>query len=125
MKNPERYYLRPFKVADIVLVTAVVFFSVFLWARRLTGNAEFISVSVNNTPVMKVSIKKNGVYPIRTPKGNVFMEVKAGKYRLKKHEYCPNGHCWKMEWVRNKPIICVPLKLSIEPASRITDAITE
>ena len=113
------------KAADIVLITAVVFLSGFLWARRLTWNTEFINVSVNNTPVMKVSVKKNSVYPIRTPKGNVFMEIKAGKYQLKKHACCPNGHCWKTGWVRNKPIICVPLKLSIEPETRLTDAITE
>lgn len=113
------------KAADIVLVTAVVFSSVFLWARRMAGNAEFISVSVNNRPVMKVSVEKSGAYPIKTQEGNVFMEVKAGKYRLKKHSRCPNGYCWKTGWVRNKPIICVPLKLSIEPENRITDAISE
>jgi len=114
------------KAADIVLVTAVVLFSVFLWARRLAGNAEFISVSVNNCPVMRVSAEKSGTYPIKTQAGEVFIEVNAGKYRLKKHNLCPNGYCWKTGWVKNKPIICVPLKLSVEPeCNSFVDAITE
>ncbi len=125
MKNPEGCCLHPIKAADIVLIIAVVLFSVFLWLYRSPENVEFINISVKNRPIMRVSTEKSGTYPVKTQSGEVFMEVADGKYRLKKHNLCPNGYCWKTGWVSNRPIICVPLKLSIEPESRILDAMTE
>ena len=112
------------KIADIFLILLITCSAAALVLNRTGRPADYLEISLNGKHVKTVSLMKNGVYPINTGKGTVRLSIRGGRWRLEKHSLCPAGTCWKTGWTKNLPVVCVPLKLSIEPRRAGIDAIS-
>lgn len=103
----------------IVFACAILFYiPLFFMDMQASGKEKEVVVSFKNEEILRVSAKKNGIYPVNGTLGKVEVEVKDGAVRVEK-ENSPYHLCSIQGWVEEteRPIICLPNNIVVEMES--------
>ena len=129
-KDDDNFY-RTTKL-DLLLISVVLFFSVFsilyVSANRIKqpSQSKIATVYQENAELIELDLQKDDVTPILD--GKMQIEVKDGKIKVVDSD-CPQRLCVKMGWIEHsgQNIVCIPNHVLIEiksSGSPLIDAIS-
>lgn len=94
----------------LILLLSTVIFIFYLF---LNNQKPYAYVYYENNLIKKIDLKKDDIYKVNGYNGEVIIEVKDNKLRVKK-ENSSLHLCSKQGFVNNIPIVCLPNKIVID-----------
>ena len=107
---------------DIKLILIILIFSFLLLIFLNNDKSNYAFVYYDNKEVLKIDLNINDDYSVNGFNGEVIIEVKNNKLRVKKED-SPLHICSKQGWVNKGSIVCLPNKIVINFDSDELDTI--
>lgn len=108
--------------SDLKLILIILIFSFLLLIFMNNEKSSYAFVYYDNKEVLKIDLNINSDYSVNGFNGDVIIEVKDNKLRVKKEE-SPLHICSKQGWVDKGTIVCLPNKIVINFEKEDLDAI--
>ncbi len=100
--------------ADIALVITIICIAAatqwYFWQK---SNEEAISIYLDNQIFLTTPLTGHKIIPVLP---TLIVEVDKARYRVKSSD-CQGQHCVHQGWQNHLPIVCLPNKLLIKPAT--------
>ncbi len=84
---------------------------IFISKDALSRNSDVV-IEIDGKPVYTLPLQTDRLLSIEGAYGNIIMEIKEGKVRVKE-AHCPNQICAKEGWTSRGVIVCLPNKIII------------
>lgn len=97
-------------IIGLCVVSVVLLIGFIIFTSMRAKNIEYANVYYNNEIILRFDINEDDEYSINGDYGEMTIEVKDQKYRVKDVE-CPNHDCENIGWVKKGSttvILCVP-----------------
>lgn len=98
--------------SDVKLILIILVFSFLLLIFTNNNKNNYAFVYYDNKEVLKIDLNINESYSVEGFNGEVIIEVKNNKLRVKKED-SPLHICSKQGFVDNGSIVCLPNKIVI------------
>ena len=108
--------------SDIKLILIILIFSFLLLIFLNNDKSNYAFVYYDNKEVLKIDLNINDDYSVNGFNGEVIIEVKNNKLRVKKEDSLLHI-CSKQGWVNKGSIVCLPNKIVINFDSDELDTI--
>ena len=108
--------------SDLKFILIILILSLILFLVSRIDNSNSASVYYDNNLILQIDLSKDNVYDVEGYNGNVVIEVKEGKLRVKEEE-SPLHICSKQGFMKRGSIVCLPNKIVINFDNNELDAI--
>ena len=108
--------------SDIKLILIILIFSFLLLIFMNNNKSNYAIVYYDNEEVLKIDLSINKSYSVKGFNGEVIIEVKDNKLRVKKED-SPLHICSKQGFVNKGSVVCLPNKIVINFETEELDAI--
>lgn len=98
--------------SDIKLILIILIFSFLLLVFANKDNSSYAFVYFDNKEILKIDLSINKEYVVQGFNGDVLIEVKDNKLRVKEED-SPLHICSKQGFVNRGQIVCLPNKVVI------------
>ena len=98
--------------SDLKFIIIILIASLVLFLVSRIDNSNSASVYYDNNLVLQIDLSKDNIYDVEGFNGNVEIEVKDGKLRVKEED-SPLHICSKQGFMNRGSIVCLPNKIVI------------
>ena len=108
--------------SDLKFILIILILSLILFLVSKIDTSNSASIYYDNNLILQIDLSKDNVYDVEGYNGNVVIEVKEGKLRVKEEE-SPLHICSKQGFMNRGSIVCLPNKIVINFDNNELDAI--